>query len=378
MKMSVSIISFICCSLLLSFLFSCKDNVASDKNDEQHEPTYSYSHPIPFSPQHYVCQQTNNEIIIDGRLDEKAWEHIGWTDLFVDIEGNLKEKPSLQTKAKMTWDTSYFYIAAILYEPHIWATLTQRDAIMYHDDDFEIFIDPDGDGHNYFEFEMNAFNAIWDLYMLYPYYIDDERNYIMNWDIRGIRTAVHIEGTINNPSDIDKYWSVEVAIPWETFSDFKKGPDRPMDGDQWRINFSRVDWTVDVENGKYIKIKNDQGKTLPEDNWVWSPTGYINMHKPEVWGYLQFESSPGSSFNYKDDENIKWGLWQIYYQVRDCKKDKGVNCELENISIPNIEIKAYDFKPQLVNHPFGFTISCTSMDGSTITLNEKGKIQYIN
>ncbi len=65
-------------------------------------------------------------------------------------------------------------------EPHIWATLTEGDATMYQDEDFEILIDPDGDSHNYFEFEMYAYNAIWDLFMLYPYRIDDGRNYVIN------------------------------------------------------------------------------------------------------------------------------------------------------------------------------------------------------
>ena len=56
----------------------------------------------------------------------------------------------------MLWDDEYFYVAAELEEPDIWATLTERDAVIFYDNDFEIFIDPDGDSHEYYEFEMNA------------------------------------------------------------------------------------------------------------------------------------------------------------------------------------------------------------------------------
>ena len=52
--------------------------------------------------------------------------------------------------------TRYFYVAAEMEEPHVWGTLTQHDAVIFQDNDFEVFIDPDGDNHEYYEFEINA------------------------------------------------------------------------------------------------------------------------------------------------------------------------------------------------------------------------------
>src|SRR5262249_23844236 len=66
-----------------------------------------------------------------------------------------------------------------------------------------------------------------------------------------------------------------------------KRPDPPKDGDQWRVNFSRVEWEHEIVEGKYRKVK---GKD--EDNWVWSPQGVIDMHRPERWGYVQFSTAP--------------------------------------------------------------------------------------
>lgn len=331
----------------------------------------TYQHPIPFLPKSYICYKTNQSIIVDGIVDSLEWNDIPWTEDFVDIQGSLKSIPPHITRAKMTWDNNYFYFAALLNEPNIWATLTERDAIMYKDDDFEIFIEPDGDGHNYFEFEMNAHNAIWDLLMLYPYRIDQKRNYIMNWNVDNIKSAVHIEGTLNNPEDKDEYWSVEVAIPWTAFKDLKKGPAKPKTGDQWRVNFSRVDWTMDISDGQYIKRKDMNGKALSEDNWVWSPTGYINMHIPETWGYVQFEVDRSKTMSIDSTEKIKWALWQLYYQVKECYNSSDEKCDIEHMTVPNVNVENYHFKPILYYNPMGFDLIAYGLNGEVISINEK-------
>ena len=56
----------------------------------------------------------------------------------------------------MLWDETNLYIAAELTETHIWSTLTRHDTIVFLDNDFEVFIDPDNDTHHYFEIEINA------------------------------------------------------------------------------------------------------------------------------------------------------------------------------------------------------------------------------
>ena len=130
---------------------------------------------------------------------------------FIDIEG--VKTPKYQTNVKMLWDDSYLYFYAKMEEPHIWATLKQRDTVIFYNNDFEIFIDPDGDAQNYMEFEMNALNTVWDLFIVKPY--REPSPIIDNWDIKGLKSAVHIEGSLNDPSNQDKFWSVEVAMPWE-------------------------------------------------------------------------------------------------------------------------------------------------------------------
>jgi len=232
-------------------------------------------------PKSYDCPRAKGVVEIDGRLDDAAWAAAPWTDYFADIEGNAKPQPRFRTRVKMLWDDEYFYVAVDMEEPHVWATLTRHDSVIFHDNDFEAFIDPNGDTLEYYEFEINALNTGWDLFLNKPYrYGGKARN---EWEIPGLRTAVHIRGTLNDPRDRDNGWSVEIAFPWKVLGEFAHKAAPPNPGDEWRVNFSRVEWQHEIVEGKYQKLPN-----VREDNWVWSPQGVINMHVPEKWGRVRF------------------------------------------------------------------------------------------
>jgi hypothetical protein len=234
-------------------------------------------------PVGYVSPRTIVTPRMTGRLDEDVWGHAPWTEEFEDIEGDLRPRPYHSTRAKMIWDDECLYIGAYLVEPHVWGTITQHDAIMYHDNDFEVFLDPNGDCQHYVEMEMNALNTTWDLMLTRPYRAGGRA--MSGFEFAGMRTAVHIDGTLNDPSDEDKGWSVEIAIPWASLREVTHRTLPPQDGDQWRIGFSRVEWEHEIVDGMYRRVP---GK--PEYNWVWTPTGVIDMHRPERWGVLQFSS----------------------------------------------------------------------------------------
>jgi hypothetical protein len=254
-----------------------------------------------------------------GKLDEYDWQNATWTEDFTDIEGYHMPAPLHRTRAKILWDDNYLYIGAELEEPHIWATYAKDDMIIFHENNFEIFIDPNGDTHNYYELEINALGTKWDLMLIKPY-----RNGgppINAWEIIGLQSGIHLAGTINNPADTDTLWSVELALPWEVLREAAPRRQKPEPGDQWRINFSRVQWQLDIVDGEYLKRKNPEtGKPFPEYNWVWSPTGLIDMHLPERWGYVQFSViEPGKGiepFITNPDEKIKFALREIYHQQR--------------------------------------------------------------
>lgn len=234
------------------------------------------------APRRYDAPFVEHPPKIDGFMGEQAWSRAPWTEEFIDIEGPAKPTPAFRTRAKMCWDATNLYVAAEMEEPHLWGTLTVRDSIIYHDNDFEIFIDPDGDRREYDEYEINVLGTEMDLRMDRPY--RDGGNFDLAWDFAGIRSAVAARGTINNPDDRDIGWTVEVAIPWHSMADTANMPCPPNPGDVWRINFSRVQWPLQIVGGKYVKPQDAK-----EDNWVWSPQDAIDMHRPEYWGYVQFE-----------------------------------------------------------------------------------------
>ena len=231
--------------------------------------------------QTYECRRASRPLNIDGKLDDAAWRAARWTNALVDIEGDKKPRPRFLTRAKMLWDDEYFYVGADMEEPHVWATLTKHDSVIFHDNDFEVFIDPNGDTLEYYEFEINALNTGWDLFLDKPYrHGGKARN---EWEIPGLRTAVHIRGTLNDPNDRDSGWSVEIAFPWKVLAEYAHKPAPPRPGDEWRVNFSRVEWQHEIKDGKYSKVPKTK-----EDNWVWSPQGAINMHIPEHWARVRF------------------------------------------------------------------------------------------
>jgi hypothetical protein len=220
-------------------------------------------------------------------LDESSWTLAPWTESFVDIEGESRPTPPWRTRVAMVWDDRALYIAATMEEPHLWATITERDAVIYHDNDFEVFLDPDGDTHAYYELEINALGTVWDLFLDKPY--RDGGSAVNEWDIGGLESAVALDGTLNDPGDRDQGWSVELAIPWDGLADLEGvAESTPVAGDTWRVNFSRVEWQLDQAGSGYAKRTDRDGAPIPEDNWVWSPQGAINMHMPEMWGRVQF------------------------------------------------------------------------------------------
>lgn len=244
----------------------------------------------PQAPESYTCYRAEKDITIDGKLNERSWKKAAWTSSFVDIEGAKKPLPLQETRVKMLWDDQYLYIAAQIEEEHIWAYQDKKDQIVYLENDFEVFIDPDGDTDNYYELEINAINNTFDLFLPKPYRKGGKAQ--LKWDIKGLRSGVSVVGTVNNAKDSDKRWFVEIAIPFQSLATETVKPVMPSNASEWRINFSRVNWQHQVDQeGRYSRKRNaETGKVIPECNWVWSPQGIINMHYPEYWGKLLFSS----------------------------------------------------------------------------------------
>ena len=305
-RLSDKILPFFFCFLLLQLVAASQPELTS------------YNANLFTQPLHYNAHHTKQKITVDGLLSEPDWKQAKWSDDFVDIEGSDKSKPAYTTKVKMLWDDSCLYVAASLQEPQLNASLHRHDTIIFLDNDFEVFIDPDNDTHNYFEIEVNPFNTIFDLFLPKPYRNGGDA--LIGYNVEGLQTAVHLRGTVNNSTDTDSGWMVEMAIPFRSINLGFRTNHTPGKGSFYRINFSRVEWLWDVENNIYTKQKDSAGRRLPENNWVWSAQGVVNMHYPERWGYVFFAGDGKSDYQIPEKEAVKKALWLLYYKQQDYYK----------------------------------------------------------
>jgi hypothetical protein len=329
-------------------------------------------------PKGYVCYRPADSITIDGLPNESSWNKVPATDAFVDISGEGFPKPRYQTKAKMLWDDRYLYILAELEEPHISASIYRRDEIVYFDNDFEVFIDPQGEGRNYFEIETNAVGTVFDLSLQGPY--RSPHNFIqIQWDCPGLKLATHCNGEINNPNTKDRGWTVEMAIPGAAIaSNFYSF----LQAGKWlRINFSRVEWQYDIDSeGNYIKKKDANGKGLPEDNWVWSPQGQIAMHLPERWGYLYLSDAVAGEktekFRYPAEQPASRFLWMLFYaQEEQYAKNHVYFKQLSDFNLSKEDLKllptGYKIEVETTSHTY--EITALSPDGERYVIDESGR-----
>lgn len=258
-------------------------------------------------------------------LNAGGWEKAPFTEDFVDIEGSVRPQPAYRTRVKMMWDDRNLYVAAELQDPDVWATLLTHDQIIFHDNDFEVFIDPDSDCREYYEIEVNALGTVFDLFLHQTYIAGGPA--VHGWDAAGLKVDVLVNGLLNNPRALDQGWLVQMTVPWSALQPPQNAPElrgksghgdatrrgaAPGVNEVWRINFSRVQWrhnyeVLDQNNQRvgpasdalrnpppqasgapvtpapYAKVPN-----LPEDNWVWSPQWAVNMHLPQYWGRVTF------------------------------------------------------------------------------------------
>ncbi len=264
---------------------------------------------------HYNAYMVNTALQIDGRLDESAWQIAPTSSKFRDLITGAETIH--ETKAAVLWDDQYLYVAYWIEEPNVQATLTERDALIYQNNDVELFI-AGKDG--YYEFEINSFGTIYEVFFLWeqsPSYQSGTYDTIetlnshqpgrrafhgvgykphprgprigyWNWDFPGLKSAVHVDGTINDDSDRDRGWTVELAIPWSGMRDLAIGDSRslpPQDQDTWQMDFSRFN------QYKEAPPANDSG------GWAWSPHGVWDSHVPECYTYIHFSKKNVKNIN---------------------------------------------------------------------------------
>lgn len=252
---------------------------------------------------HYTAYRVEQPLQIDGRLDEQAWRKVTKSPRFVDL---VHGTPTIyDTRAALLWDDEYLYAGFWVEEPLVRATLTQRDSLIYNDNDVEVFI---AGRDSYYEFEINALGTVYEVFFIWddacrryshlPEFQRDvagarawngvgfqhprgSRTGYWQWDLPGLRSAVWVDGTLNDDTDRDRGWTVELAFPWHglrplALSDGRTLP--PLDGDVWRMDFSR------------FNTYKAAPPAVDSSGWTWSSHRVWDSHVPECFPYIHFST----------------------------------------------------------------------------------------
>ena len=261
--------------------------------------------------------RTRGAIKIDGKLDESSWLQAPRTNRFVDLITG--DKTLHDTRASVLWDDEYLYVGFWVEEPLVRAKYTKRDDPIYYDNDVELFI---AGKDAYYEFEINPHGTIYEGFFIwkdayqrdgydkvpgfrrtdpkvqdfdgvgFPRHPRGKRIGCIGWDFPRLKSAVHVNGTLNDDSDRDRGWTVELAFPWQEMQWLAKGDGRslpPRPGDVWRMDLFRFN--------PYLAAapETDSGGWAVGRHRVW------DSHIPEIFPFVTFQGRNAD----RDTENSK-------------------------------------------------------------------------
>ncbi len=219
----------------------------------------------PLQHRQATIHRAGEAISIDGQRAEAAWQKAASVGDFVFPWWSEGDGERQQTDARMLWDDDYLYVSFYCVDKDVLASRTERDSDVYRDDCVEVFASPELDHpENYFNLEINARGIELDNYR--PGGKEPEQA----WNPKGILIACTVDGTINDSSDVDRGWTMEIAIPFRLFPQVQ--PDgHPQMGDRWRLNLNRL------EDNMSVKSQWSQGdRNIPR------------FHTPDLFGFVEF------------------------------------------------------------------------------------------
>jgi hypothetical protein len=182
----------------------------------------------------YIAERVKEEIIVDGNITEEEWGKIPAIKKFYR-PGDLNKKVNSNTIVWIKYNDNYLYIAGKMEDKDINANVKDHDGPVWNDDVFEVFIKPKFKSPSYYEINFNPLEVYYDAF--YPR--TRIYHYVKDYSPE-IKVKTKINGTINNYKDIDNGWEIEIAIPFNAFSDTTKPPKK---GDIWYFAICRYDYS---------------------------------------------------------------------------------------------------------------------------------------
>lgn len=224
---------------------------------------------------HVKVPKVQGSIQLDGKLDDSLWKKAAVLTPFSVNDGSRTATQS--TEVRIAYDDTALYLGWICMDNDILATYREHDSELWNEEVAECFITPK-ELTRYFELQWNPLGTTFDAIIanqLDKNGLSKSMKGDWSYTAEGMQAAVWVDGTVQNSSDTDRVWQVEVIVPFAAL-----GCPAPNPGDVWRANFFRYDRTA--------------GKT--EEYNAWSPTKLASFHQPSRFGYLEFQALISSLF----------------------------------------------------------------------------------
>ena len=186
----------------------------------------------------FEASKTLEEIMVDGKMNEAVWQNTEarTLDYFYRVENS---DDAQETVFRMLWDEKNLYVFFELKDKFLTVRETKRDGEPYLDDCAEIFFITAPDSlDTHFGYELNLNKASNDFIYFNNYY--NEKDVVFRTFDPDFEVEVNYDGTINDNSDIDHGWTMEIAIPISNFGEL--GQLVPVEtGSRWAFLAIRQD-----------------------------------------------------------------------------------------------------------------------------------------
>ena len=217
-----------------------------------------------FKRRTYICYRATAPIKITGKMESAAWKKAFVVKHFYTWGKDNKLKPAVfQTTVKILWDSKYLYVGAHMIDHDIEAYYTKFQSPTYNDDVFEIFIKPSEKSYNFYEIEINPRNATLQLFLPRQGLYGELQRYYDN-NMR-IKSAVSIQGLLNNWRVKSKGWTAELRIPFSAFK--PSNTPAPQNGTKWRIAFCRYDYDYYLPKSYFNAVELSSSAKLAQPNF---------------------------------------------------------------------------------------------------------------
>lgn len=266
-------------------------------------------------PGGYTAYRAIAPVVADGRAAGPAWQAAPRIENFVDM---LSGTPApMRTQSAVVWDDQALRIAFWADEPTPVATMKERDALLFFENDLEVFIDG---GDSYYELELNALGTIYEVFYIWRDaftqgsrwdqprfdvhhrrvhsfggdYPRDRTNFwtgnhprgtrwaYLDYDLPGLDVRVAVDGRLNDPATPGRGWSAEIAIPWSGLADLGNGRALPpRDGDVWGIFM-----------GRFQQLRTRGPADVATAGWAAHAFGVADTHVPECFTQVTFADRP--------------------------------------------------------------------------------------